>query len=389
MIKILKFNIELTRKRFSIYGLFNIFSLILVLFSLLFGIKLIQYKIYHYDTLSIVGLVFIYVLFSKYIIPNNCEKNILKVKTYFNLLDSNAIEKYYKSINLISFYIVIIFFLFPTHINDINSFSLYFLLINLLLFIQLFCKKILNSNKYLSVTSSINITLICFTFLYMKKFIVIPIDKLTNNYTMLIYLFISLYLIVKNFKMIDYNKTNITTVYFFSLSKKIFKLFKNKDLILIIRKNLLINPILLILLSNLYFRKLDTTDIDLFITCILSFTCSFIGLYIDLLKHDEDKMIIFYNPTNFKKFKFEKIINTIYISVFILILVVIPLTYLLSLKTVLLSYLLSIVIFLISSLLIKLNLQRTLSFKIIITNKEVLYLFIIATLSSLSLNFIL
>lgn len=100
-------------------------------------------------------------------------------------------------------------------------------------------------------------------------------------------------------------------------------------------------------------------------------------------------MTIFYNPSNFTKFKFEKIRNTIYISLSILIVVFIPLTYMLSLKTLIISYLIAIVIFLISSLLIKLNLQKTLDFKIIITNKEVFYLFLIAALSSLPLSFII
>lgn len=100
-------------------------------------------------------------------------------------------------------------------------------------------------------------------------------------------------------------------------------------------------------------------------------------------------MTIFYNPSNFTKFKFEKIRNTIYISLSILIVVFIPLTYMLSLKTLIISYLIAIVIFLISSLLIKLNLQKTLDFKIIITNKEVFYLFLIASLSSLPLSFII
>lgn len=95
MVEVFKLNLDIVRKRFKIYGFFNIVSLLLVISIILGGVKIGQALLGHYDKLSLMMLTIVYVLFAQYIFPSRFKENVEKIKTYFNILSLEKIEKYY------------------------------------------------------------------------------------------------------------------------------------------------------------------------------------------------------------------------------------------------------------------------------------------------------
>ncbi len=389
MIEVFKLNIELIRKRFSIYGLFNIISLCFVLLGLLFGIKFLEHKFGYYKEITLFLINFIYVACGKHVIPSNFDRNVQRHRTYFTLLNVKDIENYYMYKNLITFYVAVTYVIFPTSIQDLGIFTFYLAVMNILIFIIILFKNKLNKNKYLSLVNCMNIGCLIFTILYMKNFITIPFEKILNQYSIIIFIVISIYLTFKNFKHINPNDIKGNSVYFMGLSKKMLFLFNDKDLLFIIRKNLLLDPILVILLTNVSVKNTFNSSSDLLLSCILSFTCSFIMIYMNLLKNDESKVIFFYGPKDFKKFRIEKIKNTICISLIIFLIVLLPLIILIPIKIILPSYIISISLFLISTIIIKINLEKTLNFKKTISNKEILIILLLAILGSITVSSII
>ncbi len=127
MNKNLSLEIKLIRKKFQIYGFFNIFSLFFVIFSLLIGFKTIMLVLGHYP--QILAL-----LFAMLIITNLTDVTLSEDKLYRNLSQTRAFfpsisiksVKFYQGYKkLITSYLISIYILFPMSLSLKNI--IYFL----------------------------------------------------------------------------------------------------------------------------------------------------------------------------------------------------------------------------------------------------------------------
>lgn len=383
LVDVFRLNLDIIRKRFKIYGFFNIVSLLLVLSLIFGGVKFGQSVLGYYEKVNLIILNMVYILFSKYIFPTNFKNNVERVKTYFNLISLDDIKKYYTYKNLIIFYAISIFLMFPTQISDGGEFIVYFLVLNILLFIQIKFKKKLDSNKYISIMTMIYVCLSGILILYMRGFIEFSFSKVMNPYILSCFFVLSLYLMKQNFKYIGNDEKVKQVMYFIKLSNKILKVWPNRDLVLAIRKNLFMDPIVLILISNIFLKGVTNTTEDMYYSCILSIVCSFIAIYIELINNEKASVSVFYNSVNYKDLKIHKLKSTIYMQLITLVLVTIPLMFFIPMDILFKSYMVSIIVVVLTIYLVKISLERNMDFKNILSDKDVIKLYIISTILSI------
>ena len=383
MIEVFKLNIQIIRERFKIYGFFNIVSLFAVIFAILFGFKFLQFKIGYYNQITIFFIAIILATFFENIIPKNLEKNIFKVKTYFNKLDYKSIEKFYMYKNLGILYISLIFIIFPLNLNYFSNFTFFLMISSLIICFQLKIKNKFSNEKYTTISSIIKALLLVISYAYTHKAFVIPFDKILNIYTIIIYLVVSLFLIKNSFKLL-YKKSNVkSSLYLLNISKQIFKIFPNRDLIFAIRTNLLIESIFAIFVVNIFVEKSNSISLDSIFTCIVSYTGAFMNIYVSILKEESNKLLYFYSCKEFKLVKKEKIINTLYISLPIFIATMISLLFIINFKIIVLSYIVSVIIFSFLAFIIKISLDTNNDVTGIINTKQIFLLFILSTILSI------
>ena len=271
----------------------------------------------------------------------------------------------------------------PSRIKDIGLFIIYFFILNILLFIQIQAKRNLNSNKYISFITFIRVTLSGLLILYMRGFIAVSFNKIMNPYVIISLLMLSVYIMDKNFKYISYESKVRESIYFIEFSNKILKISNNKDLVMAIRKNLFIDPILLILISNIFLKSVSSTKEDMYYSCILSIVCSFIVVFIELVNDERGKITLFYNKLNYKNFKIDKMKSTIYIQLITLVLLAIPLMFCIPIKILFISYVVSIIVVIVSIYLVNISLERDGDFKNIIKDRDIVMLYIVGSVLSI------
>lgn len=383
MIEIFRLNIELIRQRFKIYGFFNIVSLLTVILSILFGLKFIQFKVGNYNNITIYLISFILITTFEDVIPKNPEKNIYNMKTFFSILDFKSIEKYYKYKNLVIIYTFLIFTIFPLDLNYFGNFTFFFMFSCLIIFLQIKIKNKFSSERYTTVSIIIKALLIIICYFYTHKVFNIPFNKILNDYTIIAYLFVSLYLIKNTFKSL-YKESNIVgSIYFLSMSKKIFEFIPNRDFMFLIRKNLLIQPIFTIIIVNIIIEKSSTLYFDSLFTYTISYFCAFVSLYIELLKSESMKLLYFYSCKEFKVLKKEKILSILCISLCIFIFSAIPLMFVNSFNTITLSYVFAIAIFCFVAFIIKISLEIDNDILKIINSKQIILIYTIGMILSI------
>ncbi|MFQ9310372.1 MAG: hypothetical protein ACLR2K_10535 [Paraclostridium sordellii] len=383
MIEIFKLNIQIIRERFKIYGFFNIISLFAVIFGILFGFKFIQFKIGYYNEISMFFIAIILATSFESIIPKNIEKNIFKVKTYFNKLDYESIENFYMYKNLGILYILLIFIIFPLNLNYFGNFTFFLMIASLIVCFQMKIKNKFSNEKYTTISAIIKALLLVISYTYTHRAFVIPFDKILNVYTIIIYLVVSLFLIKNSFKLL-YEESNMkNSLYLLNISKQIFKVFPNRDLIFAIRTNLLIESIFTIFVVNLFVEKSNSISLDSILTCILSYTGVCMNIYMSILKEESSKLLYFYSCKEFNIVKKEKIKSTLYISLPIFIATMIPLLFIIKFNIIVLSYIVSTIIFSFSAFIIKISLDTNNDVTRIINTKQIVLLFILSTILSI------
>lgn len=388
MFKLLKLNIDLVRAKFKIYGFFNIFSLILTISIVLTGVKLLQYKMNIYNEISLIILAFITMFLTSHIYPNNYKEKAYKVKLYFNSIKYKTIERYFLYKNLIIFYLVCIYLLFPTRLFEFRYYLLYMFIISFIVFLQISI-KIKGSNSHYTILSNIMNVLVYITLiLQLRKIINIPFYNVTKQYMMPVYILLIFYLFFKNIKLIYRSCIHIDKLFFVNLTKKIPYIRKNKDLLLIIREGFFMDPIVAILSGSLVFKSITNTKLDMILLYAVSSLVAYIYLYIEILIYENSKFVCMYNKVSVKRIKKEKMFSVMFFSIIITIITSIPLLIFMPISVIFIGYILSIVIFMIITLLIPLSIEKNMDMVTLIKPKEIKIITYITLLMSFAITII-
>ncbi len=387
MSKILKFELDLVRVRFKIKGIFNIASLLFVLGGLLAGIKLFQNFLGHYEQLSVLLGLFIYVFFCQYIFVSDFDMKLKRMKIYFSSFNENDVKKYYLYKNLIIFLLITIYVLCPTRIEDIPLFLFYIFVINILLLVLVIAKNKLSFHNYCSFNLLVRIVVCGILIMYLKNYQLFHMELAFNWYNIIIGLVLNIFIIAEEFKMIQLPEQKKSMVIAFSWSRNIPFICENNDFLLAVRTNLLIEPLFVIICGNIAIDKISEDSLTKLFTLIISYVCAYLILYRALVKNEENKVIFFFQKNSARQIKVEKLKHTIYMSIPLFIISMPLLLFWVSLEGIICGYIISILIFTISVFSVKMEAEKVFNYRRLITDNNIVFLMIMQTILSFTISY--
>lgn len=135
----------------------------------------------------------------------------------------------------------------------------------------------------------------------------------------------------------------------------------------------MIEPIVMVLLSGIMSFALKETLEDMLLTNMISFSYVFSDVYIKLLKYENKRHTLLYPQDKANYFRFEKIKNTVFIVLPIILVLCVPLSVVTSLKSALVSGLISTVLFIINAFAFKINIEKRKGYRVAVTDRECLW----------------
>lgn len=203
LIKILQIEIELIRKRFSIYGFFNIFSLMFVFFLILIGGKYLLFHTGNYFNLALlVSLVIL--LAGLTVVTPDYKKYLQKVSilnTYFPRVGINKVKDYYKYRKFVLSCLIILYCLIPLKfpLEDIKYFFAIIIFLLFCMLINTICSIFLSKTIAESVHVFIRILYSIILALYSRHMLLIDIENMILSFDVVILGFNSFILLILNF----------------------------------------------------------------------------------------------------------------------------------------------------------------------------------------------
>ncbi|MGT2637717.1 hypothetical protein ACVRWL_08075 [Streptococcus ratti] len=146
--KVFFLEIDLIRKRFQIYGVFNTLSLLLVILSLLIGGKFLIFFLGNYPKLApIVSLILLLMGLCNVAIPEDkLFKKLGLLRGFFPFLEIEKVRSYYRYRKFILSILLIFYLLVPLEVTN-DTLKYFLIFINLLSFLTLINSL---STRYLS-----------------------------------------------------------------------------------------------------------------------------------------------------------------------------------------------------------------------------------------------
>lgn len=387
LIKVFKLKLELLRKRFDIYGFFNVTSLLLVLFLIAAGVKYFLFRIGHYEEIAWLITIFYFTLFSGSIFVKKLQQRVIREQTFFpeiKVKDFIQFEKYKK---WIIYHLIYLYLLFPVRIEEGGIFLCFFVIEQGLLFFLELVHRYLPKEKFLGVRTVLSIAMCMVMVAYVQGLIILPSLEITNVTQIVILMVLNLFLLKWNYQNLEEEKKEETHVYFFKMSKKIPLFRKNKNLLFVVRKNILFDMFLLLILCSVENPKYFFVKSDVIVSYGLTFLICFIWLYGELLNEDSGKLCSFIvSPKQIKK---EAIRDVWIISFLFLGMVGLGNFNGISFAWIVQSYLLAWLAFLISAFAVQTTIECGKEEKHVITWKETIYLYVISLVIFLAVNFCL
>ncbi|MFW3364919.1 hypothetical protein ACN2AU_10225 [Aerococcus viridans] len=207
MFKILGLQIELLRKRFSIYGFFNISSLLIVLALLVIGIKgILHFILKDYFIFSLLLFLVINLLGLLKMYPSDTDfKRYINYSSLFPSLGLNKIKSFFVFYKYLMFSIIIVYLLFPINLEEKNIIIFFSALIlsYMISFIYSFLCYKSNYDRAEGFITSVKIIAAIFLALYSRGFIPINLESVILRSNMYILLVILLVLIFINIIILE------------------------------------------------------------------------------------------------------------------------------------------------------------------------------------------
>lgn len=374
MVSVLRFKLEILAVRFKIKGFFNIASLFLAAAGFLALIKIIQAMLGNYEQLSVLTGSFIYIFFCRYIFTNDFEKKCRQMHALFSRFAQKDIKKYYRYKNLAFFWLAALFILWPVNAEDVKLFIFYVTVLNFLLFIQILTKNKFSAAGYANANLFIRIILCGSLILYLKNYQYIDIKNIVNGYVAWVCVVLNIFLVIEDWKLMDHSAEGSGSAMFVKLSQSLFLFNRNSDALAAVRKNMLIEPLMMVICGNIVIKNSAEDFYGRIFILAVSYLCSYAALYRLLIKEEEGKVIYFYPDRDIKALKSAKINHTVFLSFLLFLLTLAPLLFLVPLKGILAGYVISLCIFAAAASVVKIEAEKSFTYTALIKDKNILFL---------------
>lgn len=368
--EVIKFRITLFREQFSIYGFSNIMVFLICMFLFLGGGRFVLISLGNYRKISMLLCGIVFCFMSPLIFPKDINKKSQIIAMYFDKININEYKKYLTYCKYFWYQLGLVYLIFPYNRSDISFFIILFALMQLLLLMMILIffygnKKLMNSVSF--VISSC----LCVGMLWAQRSAISFQHEIFNNiYFVAIAIFIGTISVIYGLKNIGAMAEKKESVSWINMTSKISYIQKNKDILYIIRKNKLFEPLFVILISTIFSYFMKENEWDTIFTHLFSFSYLLSNIFIALMKYENRTFIMMYSSANMKDMKIEKIFNTIKISLSVFVMVFIPLILFTSFISVIVAFGISLLLFIINSFMIKFSIDKKNGYKYAILNGE-------------------
>lgn len=388
MSKLIKFRFDLIRTRFKIRGAFNVVSLCLVLAALFFGIKAFQGYVGHYEQMSVLIGLSIYVFFCQYIFVTDFDLKCKQMKTYFGVFDETDIKRYYLYKNLVIYLGVTVYLLLPAKIEDLPLFLLYMFVLNLLLVILIAAKNRLADSSYHRFNLIIRVLVCGSLILYLRSYQLFSLKVELNAHSLIIGFVLNVFIVAEEFKMIKMPKQNGNVVSGITWSKKLPFFCKSNDVLFLIRRNLLLEPILLVIFGNIAIDKLSEDVFTKLFTLVLSYVCAYVAVYRALVKNEENKVIFCLQRDPVGKIKKRKMWSTVCLSALFFVITFPFILFWVSPLWIACGYVISLLVFVISGYVVKIQGEKVFNYKVLMTDKDIAILVVVQAILAFIISYV-
>lgn len=302
MIKIFRLKLELLRKRFHIYGFFNVASLLLVLFLLVGGAKYFIVRLGHYEEMAWLMTIFYFTLFAGNVFAKEIEQQVVREQTFFTEISPEEFRRFEQYKKWVVFYLIYLYLIFPTRGGEVGQFICFCLVEQGLLFVLELAHKSLEKEKYLGFRTVLSAVMCLMVVAYARGVIAFPSFQKITAVQALVLVILNLFLLKWNYRNLEAGERERTHVYFLKLSKRIPFLRKNKNLLFLLRKNVLFDVFLLLLLSSVESPKYFAEKSNVIVSYGITFLVCLLWVYCELLNSDSQKLCAFIvSPKQLKK----------------------------------------------------------------------------------------
>lgn len=378
--KVIDFRMALLGERTGFKGTKGIVELLLIVIALLIGLKSLICFTGHYG--SVVMIITIFAMFScdEFIFPKKIKEKCNTVSIFF---ESINYKKYYNYLNyrgFIYFQLLYFFILFPISSGDLSLFLIANTVFQTYIFIISFLHYYTDSQFYSSVKYLISFS-ICALYFINNRFEYIDLLSIKLNSKICVLLIsLSIMELVLSFKKLGEKTPNK------SLRKIKSSLFmKNKDIIYVMRSDVLFRPTVICLFSGILSFVLKEKLEDMIITNLFSFFFIYSEIYLNLLKYENKRYSLVYSDINLRRFKREKILNTLFVAVPVIIVISIPLSFVTSIMSVIISFFASLILFLFNSIVIKMSIDKKIGYSMVLSEHDELVWLIVSIIELFSL----
>lgn len=177
--------VELVRKRFSIYGFFNVVTLVTVCLLMLLGSKYLLFRSGNYFSLALLVSLFVVLIGLTAVNPShrNYMKKVSTLNAFFSNVGLEKVKSYYRYRRIIVSYLVIIYCLFPLNVDVQNTkyFFSIFLLLSIFMLVNTISSKYFSKRTSESVHASIRIFYGVLLALYSRHMLPVNIEGLVSQ----------------------------------------------------------------------------------------------------------------------------------------------------------------------------------------------------------------
>ncbi len=372
MIEIIKFRLSLLRERFSIYGWRNIIAFTVLVLGILIGGKALVSCIGQYSSTALLLTAFFCCACGEAIFPQKVAQKRYLVQLFFDKVNANTYERYLRYRNFVYVQFAYIFLLFPVDLVDMGFFSVMFVLFQGYLLLTTLIRHFANPSVYHSYKWGAPF-LICFLLFMNSRTPFITAEMLRFD-TKAILLLFSIGAVIIVFCVQKLDKAGSVQQNCKVYTKARLNFFGgNKDVLYVCRSNAMIEPIVMVFLAGVMSFALKETLEDMLLTNMISFSYVFSDIYIKLLKYENKRHTLLYPQDKVKYIRVEKIKNTVFIVLPIILVLCVPLSFVTSLESALVSGLISTVLFIINAFAFKINIEKQKGYHAVVTDRECLW----------------
>lgn len=336
--------------------------------------KFFLVKVEHVYSLKFLLAILIYGIGVNSLFEKKDSKEILLIRTFFNEIEVDKYDYFMKVKRFITYQGIFLYLLFPFKLSNLYAFWEVFLVFEVLTSVTLIAARI----KGCEFAQKLRVIIVVLGGIIIAKRNLIPIGFFGYR-SSFFFLLVGLLAFYCSWKIARMDLDTDVNQH----KKRVIKIgnIQNRDILYFIRTGKYIDPFVMLVLSavsSFYFRE-NKVELWMAFLSSLLYLCSYI--YIELLDYEKNAYFLLYEIGKVNKLKFEKIANSLLISLPYVVLLFFVYGFRISVLNMIVCFTVAIVVFLVCALFFRFSYERKKGVNAIEDKEQLVFYLLIALIS--------